>query len=213
MDEHLQFTEQKRLERVKTALEKNNMAAYVVATAAEVPALVQTLLPAGASVCTGGSMTLNECGVTGLLRSGAYTYHDQNAETATPESKEAAYLAAFTADVYLASANAVTENGEIYQMDGRSNRVAAILWGPKSVVLVVGRNKIVADVEAARQRNARVAAPANAHRLQRATPCATTGVCINCASEQRICANELVMHRQLAKHRVKVILVSEDLGY
>lgn len=210
MNEHLSFVEEKRLQRVKAALEKNNMEAYIVNSAAEVVPLVSGMLAKGATVANGGSVTLAQCGVMDLLRSGSYNFLDRDAPGA---DVQVIFRQAFSADAYLASANAITENGEIYEMDGNSNRVAAMAFGPASVIVVAGRNKIVPDVAAAKQRNARFAAPANCHRLGCATPCATTGECVDCASPGRICCTEVIFHQQRVKGRFKVILVNEELGY
>lgn len=210
MREPVDFVYKQQLEKVKKALEANRMAAWVLDSAAEVVPLLKTLLLAGGSVSNGGSTTLKECGAIELLRSGAYRFLDREAPGV---DKQALYREAFSADAYLASANAVTLQGEIYQIDGQGNRVAALVFGPKSVILVVGRNKIVPDIAAARRRRAELAAPANTHRLGTKTPCATTGVCSNCASPARICCSELVMYQQQVENRVKVILVNEDLGF
>lgn len=210
MDKNVNFVYQKMLERTAQALEKNNMETHVLQTVAEVVPLLQTLIPNGAAVANGGSMSLYECGAMQLLRSGAYQFLDREAPGA---NKEEMQRKAFGADVYLASANAVTQNGEVYEIDGNGNRVAAIAYGPARVILVVGRNKIVPTIEDARVRRAQVAAPANVSRLQLAAPCATTGTCVNCKSPSRICCTELVLQQQRAKGRVTVILVNEELGY
>ncbi len=210
MDEHRRFMEKKRLERTAEALRKNRMDAYVLDSAAEVLPLLETLLPAGGVVASGGSVTLEECGAMALLRSGAYTYLDR---TAPGADVDAVLRGAFTADCYLASANAITEEGEIYEMDCRGNRVAAISFGPKKVVLVAGYNKIVETGEEARMRNFTVAAPANTHRLHLKTPCAATGECQSCHSPDRICCTEVLLGPQKEPGRITVLLVCEDLGY
>lgn len=210
MDAHLQTTQLKMLQRVQKALQKNRMEAYIAESAAEVVPLVEQLLHEGDTVSCGGSMTLFECGVVDHLKSGRYNFMDRYAQGADTEE---IFRKAFWADGYLASANAVTEAGEIYQMDGNSNRIAALAFGPANVILVVGKNKIVHDIEAARRRNAEVAAPANAVRVGANTPCAHTGQCNDCSSPDRICCNELVMRHQRHPGRIKVLLVMEDLGY
>ena len=210
MDKSLEYIIDKRLERVKNALIKNNMNVHIVDTAQEVAPLVQELIPAGASVANGGSVTLQECGVMDLLRSGAYNFLDREAPGAEGNK---VYREAFFADAYLASANAITESGEIYEMDGNSNRVAAIAFGPSSVILVAGYNKIVANLEAARRRNAEIAAPANCRRLGKKTPCSVTGICSDCNSPDRICCTEMILRQQRVAGRIKVILVKEELGF
>ena len=123
------------------------------------------------------------------------------------------YRRAFFADTFLASANAVTEAGEIFNVDGNSNRIAAIAFGPKSVILVVGYNKLVRDLDEAETRLETIAAPANAIRLHKKTPCVQTGVCAHCKSPDRICCTSMVMRQQREPGRVKVILVGESLGF
>ena len=136
MNEALQTVIQKRMERTAQALRGNNMDAYCVATAAEVPALAASLMHEGETVAVGGSATLDECGVVELLRAGRYNFLDRYAPGLAPEEVEDIYRRAFFADTFLASANAVTEAGEIFNVDGNSNRIAAIAFGPKSVILV-----------------------------------------------------------------------------
>ena len=122
-------------------------------------------------------------------------------------------VAAFDSDVYFAGTNAVTENGCLYNVDGNGNRVAAMIYGPKSVVVVVGVNKIVSDLDAAKERVRKIAAPANTVRLSCDTPCAKTGECMDCNSPSRICCNFVVMSNQRVKDRLKVIILDESLGY
>lgn len=210
MDANVHFTQQKKMERTKQALEKNNIACTLAASAKDVVPLLQAIIPQGAAVSNGGSATLESCGVNAFFRKGGYRYLDRDDPA---ENKAQVQFEAFGADFYLASANAVTEAGEVYAVDGVGNRVAALAYGPKKVVLVVGRNKIVPDLAEARQRRRRVAAPANARRLSTDTPCATTGICSDCTSPQRICCIELVLSFQRLKDRVHVILVDEELGF
>ena len=131
----------------------------------------------------------------------------------TPEQKKQIFRQAFSADVYLMSSNAVTEEGELYNVDGNSNRVAALAYGPDSVIVVAGCNKIVPDIAAAVERVKKIAAPVNATRLHCSTPCAKTGECMNCHSDGRICCNYLVSAQQRHQDRIKVILVGGELGY
>ncbi len=208
MDENLRFANRKQLERVKTALNQNFMETQIVETAAEVPDVVRGMLTPGATVACGGSVTLGEAGVLALLKNGDYRFLDRNAPGADRVAME---MAGLSADVYFASANAVTLEGEIYNVDGHRNRVASIVFGPKRVILVAGVNKVVADLAAARRRVAEVTAPANCKRLGLQTACTTRGVC-----EQGpgcICCAEMVLRVQSEPERVKVILVNEPLGY
>lgn len=201
---------QKRLEKARAALEKNQMQVHIVQTSADVVPLVRQLLPVGGTVSNGGSITLAQCGVMDLLRGGEYDFLDRDAQGIDVETL---FRQVFSADAYLCSANAVTMNGEVYNIDGRANRVAAIAYGPASVIMVVGRNKLVGTLEEARLRRKTLAAPANVLRVGVKTPCAVTGECADCHSPGRICCSELVLYQQMVPGRIKVILVNEDLGY
>lgn len=211
MNEHVQFVMEKKLERTKAALEKNNMETFIADSAADVVSLAKEMVPEGALVANGGSATLVECGLYAMFKEGNYRFVDRDG---APEAEKPTLAReSLSVEYYFASANAITEDGCLYEMDGRGNRVAALSFGPKTVVIVAGHNKIVPDLEAARQRNRHIAAPANVHRLHRATPCGTTGTCMDCASPERICNIEVVIRRCLDKDRIKVILVKEELGF
>ncbi len=201
---------EKRAQQVMDALRANNMEAFYAASADEVVPFVQKLLPAGCTVGCGGSMTLGETGVTALLESGAYNYLDR-AKTA-PEQMDELYRACFSADWYLTSANAITMDGQLYNVDGNANRVAAIAFGPTNVLVIVGVNKLVSDLHAAEVRVRELAAPANAMRLNCKTPCASTGRCANCRTPSRICCDTLVSGYQRRPGRIKVLLVGQELG-
>ena len=210
---------------VKTldALRKNKMDAYFVNTKEEAKALALSLIPEGATCASGGSVTLDETGILSELKSDEYAYIDRNIPTLSPEERVDAMKRALTADYYFMSANAITENGELYNVDGNSNRVAALLYGTGTVIVVAGKNKIVKDLEEAVLRVKTVTAPKNAARLNCATPCAKTGRCISlerggdmadgCSSPARICCNFVVSAQQRHPSRIKVILVDEELGY
>lgn len=204
-------------------LRRNNMAAYYVETKEEVLPLLESLMNEGETVTHGGSETLKECGVIDMLNSGRYNYLDRS-KAASPEEIEKIYREAYFADTYLSSANAVTEGGLIYNVDGNSNRVSAILYGPKQVVFICGYNKIVKDLDEAVVRLKTVASPQNTKRLNCDTYCAREGECLamgrdasfmcdGCRSPQRICCNYVVSAWQRKKDRMKVIIVGEKLGY
>ncbi|MEG1550015.1 MAG: lactate utilization protein [Ruthenibacterium sp.] len=202
-----------RMERTAAALRKNNMEAYCVDTAAEVVPLIRTLLQEGDVVAAGGGMSLTETNVLDLLNSGAYQYLNRSKPGLTKDEIGKIYRDTFSADCYFASSNAVTEQGELYNVDGNGNRVAAISFGPKRVILVVGCNKIVPDLDAAKARVAQIAAPTNAVRLSCKTPCTVSGTCMNCKSPARICCTYVVQRYQRNAGRIHVILVGEALGY
>lgn len=211
-----------RIEKTIKNLEKNNIKGYFVETKEEVVPLIRTLVPEGSSVSNGGSETLRQTGVSELLESGIYDFIDRRGLDG--EAVRECYIKAFGCDAFFCSSNAVTENGELYNVDGNSNRVACIVYGPRQVIMVVGKNKIVADINEAIERVKTKAAPPNTKRLSCKTPCAVTGHCISldgenplicsgCASEQRICCNYVVSAHQRHKNRIKVIIVNEKLGY
>ena len=209
------------VQKVLEALRKNYMLAEYVENKDAVVPLVKSLLTEGCTVATGGSRTLDETGVTDLLRSGAYTYFDRNNPALSPEEKAAMTAKGATADVYLCSSNAITEQGELYNVDGFSNRVSAIANGPKKVIMVVGVNKIVPNLDAAIRRVKTIAAPLNTKRLNCDTYCLKTGVCMGldgsmtdgCHSPARICCSYLVSAQQRIQNRIHVILVGESLGF
>ena len=204
--------EEKRIARTIQALQKNQFEAEYLPTVQQTLERVKQLLEMGAVVATGGSMTLKECGIIDLLRSGDYQYLDREKAT-DPQQTQQLYRQAFFADYYLTSSNAITETGLLYNVDGNSNRVAAMLFGPKKVLVIAGYNKIVPDQQHAIERVRCLAAPANAIRLQCKTPCAVQGTCCDCASDDRVCRSYVFMGRQKAGGRVHVLLVGESLGF
>ena len=201
--------------KTKANLEKNNITVFTAEKADEIPDIVKNLLKKGEVISCGGSVSLAECGVMDLLRCGEYDFIDRSKYADTRE----AFLKSFDADTYFSSANALTEDGEIINVDGRCNRVAALLYGPKQIIYVIGANKIVPDIVAGFKRVKEIAAPKNTVRLSCDTPCAKTGKCISeetgkgCYSPQRICSGYVISSFQREKDRVKVILCSESLGY
>lgn len=208
-----------RAGRVIEALEKNNMNGYFAQSSAEAVEIVASLLKEGDVISCGGSVTLDESGVKALMRSGRYNFLDREA-VATDEERQRIYRETFSADAFLTGTNAVTEQGELFNIDGGGNRVAAMLFGPKRVIVVAGYNKLRRDLQAAADYVRAVTVPANAARLSIDTPCRTVAcpgmgrpMCAGCRSENRICALYTVMARQRVKGRVHVILVGEELGY
>ena len=210
------------LNKTADALKKNNMQAFVAQDCRQAVNLVKDLMAEGATISCGGSVSLAESGVLDLMKNGSYNFLDRS-KCETREETEELYRKAFSCDTYLTSANAVTMNGELYNVDGNSNRVAAIAYGPKSVIFIVGCNKIVKDLDEAVLRVKKTAAPKNTVRLGIQTPCSKTGECLKCASgadsangclsEGRICCSYLVSGYQRHKNRYKVILVAQPLGY
>lgn len=202
-----------RVKRTIEALGKNNMEAFYVENIDELHKKIKELVPQNSVVSVGGSRTLFETEVMELLRDGSYKFLDRYASGLTPTDIKKLYRDSFSVDAYFTSTNALTENGELYNIDGTGNRVAAMIYGPEMVIVVCGINKIVKDLDEAIDRNKRVAAPINAKRLNRNTPCAITGVCSDCNSPDRICNDYVVIRRQGLKDRIKVIIIGEEYGY
>ncbi len=202
-----------RMERTAEALRKNNFFAVCADNCDEAVEIIENLITEGSTVAVGGSMTLSEAGVLDLLRSGRYEFYDRYEPGLTSDQINFIHKKAFSCDAYLCSSNAVTENGELYNIDGNGNRIAAMIYGPESVIVVAGYNKIVSDVNEAHKRIKEFAAPANAMRLSCNTPCAITGKCCDCHSDSRICSTSVLLGYQQKKDRIKVILVGEELGY
>lgn len=222
MDENKKIIIEKRINKTGENLKKNNMAFYYALTKADVKDIVEGLLNEGDVISHGGSVSMAECGIRELIQSPKYSYLDRS--TVPPEEVPELYRKSFFADVYISSTNAITEDGVLYNVDGNSNRIAAIAYGPKSVIIIVGYNKIVRDLEQAEIRVKTEAAPPNCVRLNCATPCAETGECISlktaehqmsdgCKSDGRICCNYLISAQQRHKDRIKVIIVGEELGF
>jgi L-lactate utilization protein LutB len=195
------------------AMQRRHFDAYYCATASEAKAKVNELIPDGASVTWGGTMTVRDMDIPKMLQErGTLKVWDRD-KVETPEEKQEMYLRAFQADYYLSSANAITEDGIIVNIDGNGNRVAAITWGPKHVIFVVGMNKVAQDPEAALKRARSTAAPINAARFDIQTPCQLDGQCHNCNSPQSICNYIHFLRNSSKPGRIIVILVGENLGY
>ncbi|MBR5506614.1 MAG: lactate utilization protein [Clostridia bacterium] len=224
MDNHKKNQILKMLGECAAALSKNNMEAFVAKDKDEAKEIFKELLSDCDTVTMGGSMTIGECGLTDILKSGDYTFYDRNVPGLTPDEIGDIYRKAFSCDAYISSSNAITQNGELYNVDGNSNRVAAMLFGSKKLIVVAGYNKVVKDLNQAILRVKTHAAPANCIRLGIESYCSEKASCLSlttpnpdmcsgCNSDSRICASYTVMARQRNKDRVKVILVAEELGY
>ena len=210
------LVEEQRNERLAQTIIKNlkrrHIEGFYCATAEEAVEKVSELIEDGNSVTWGGTMTVRDLGIPDFLRKrGTLEVLDRDL-VETPEENQAMYLRAFSTDVYLTSANAISEDGVIVNIDGNGNRVAAITWGPKKVIFVIGLNKVAQNVEAALARARSTASPINATRFDIKTPCQTDGVCHNCNSPESIC-NYVHFLRNSPRGRHAVVLVGESLGY
>lgn len=213
MDENTKWVNKQKILRTIKSLEDNNMNGYYVKDREELISKIKELVRDGSMVACGGSMTLFETGVIDHLRTERYEFLDRYKEGLSRQDVVKIFRKSFSADAYFTSSNAVTEDGELYNVDGNGNRVAAMLYGPEKVIVVCGYNKIVRDVDMAIDRNRQISAPANAKRLNRNTPCTKVGYCMDCKSSERICNEYTLIRRQGTKDRIHVIFLDEEFGY
>ncbi|AHM57562.1 hypothetical protein EAL2_808p00550 (plasmid) [Peptoclostridium acidaminophilum DSM 3953] len=213
MDKNLTWVISERVKRTIDNLRRNNISAYNVQTCEQAIEKIMELVKDGSTVSVGGSMTLFDAGIIDHLRSGRYNFLDRYAEGLTPEDIKDIYRKSFSADAYFTSSNAITESGELFNVDGNGNRVAAMIYGPDKVIVIAGVNKIVKDEQQAMERLRSTAAPANARRLSRKTPCAELGYCTNCNRPDRICNDYVLIKKQPANDRMHVIIIDKELGY
>lgn len=193
-------------------LEKRQIEGYYCPTGADAVKKALELIPEGASIGWGGSMTLSETGLMDAIRGANYRIIDR--ETAkTPEDQRKLYGEICCSDFFLMSTNAITMDGELVNIDGRGNRVAFLCFGPQNVLILAGMNKVTSDVESAVQRVRDIASPPNTVRLNKNTPCAVTGRCGDCFSPDCICSQIVITRRSGIPNRIKVILIGEELGY
>jgi L-lactate utilization protein LutC len=207
---------QKRLEAVGKALEANNFEVFIVQTASEAKDLVlTTLMPqiAPKVISWGGSMTLGATGIMEAIKNNPdLSYLDPYEPGLKPEEAYEKRRQGLLVDLFFSGTNALTEQGQLVNLDATGNRVGAITFGPKNVIVVIGRNKVVSTLDAAMDRIKEYAAPINAIRLKRKTPCTVTAYCEECKSPGRICNVWTITEKSFPKHRVKVILINQDLG-
>lgn len=194
------------------ALEKRNFEAYYCSTSEEALKKAISLIPEGSSVSWGGSVTIREMGLTKALHEGNYEVIDRDLAK-TPEEMYELHRKGLLSDYFLTSTNAISEDGVLVNIDGNANRVAAICFGPKNVIVLCGINKVAPTIQDAIARARSFAAPVNAMRFMGKTPCTVTGSCHNCTSPDCICNQILITRMSKAKHRIKIILVGEDLGF
>ena len=209
MDPNILHRNELLAQKVIKGIASRNMEGFYAPTREAALAQALALIPEGASVTMGGCMSAREIGLVDALQSGPYHFIDRDAIA----DKRAAMLAAYDADVFLSSANAMTEDGVIVNIDGNSNRVSAIAQGPRKVLFIVGMNKICPDLDSALKRARNVAAPINAQRFGLSTPCAKTGACADCKSPDTICCQFLVTRFSRHPGRIQVLLVNDSLGY
>ncbi len=208
----IEIRNEKAAGKVIKNLARRNIEACYCPTAHEAVEKLLEMIPAGSSVTWGGSMSIRDIDIpAALANAGKYEVYDRDKAPDRAAATEI-YLKAFSCDYYLSSANAITEDGVIVNIDGTGNRVAAITFGPRNVIFVIGMNKLTQNVDAALARARSLAAPVNTARFDIQTPCKIDGVCHNCLSDDCIC-NYIHYLRHSPKGKHKVILVGESLGY
>ena len=212
MEQLEQWFREKQAERTIHDLKKNNFEALYVSDSKAALEEVMKRIPDGASVGIGGSVTLAEIGLLDALKNRKIQLIWPFQQARSDEERLELIRKSFSADVFLSSTNAVTEDGKLFNVDASGNRVGAMFIGPKKTIIVCGVNKIVKDLEAAEKRVREWAAPQNAKRLNRKTPCVETGVCSDCSSPDRICNIYVTLAKKPARTEVIVILVGENLG-
>ena len=196
-------------QKVIKGLQSRNMSGYYAETREEALQLALSLIPEGSTATMGGGVSVQEIGLVEALKNGNYNFIDREEYT----DKRAAMLKAYDADVFLASANAITDDGILVNIDGNANRVSAICQGPRKVVFIVGMNKVTPDLDSAMKRARGVAAPINAARFGLNTPCCKTGTCMDCKSPDTICCQFLITRFSRHAGRIHVILVNDNLGF
>ena len=203
---------QKRGEILVNHLKSRHFDAWYCATKEEALAKALELIPEGSTVGWGGAASAQQIGLTDALNRGNYHTIDRD-RLATREEKEQAAKDCLFADYFLTGANALSMDGEMVNIDGNGNRVAAIIYGPKNVLVIASMNKVMDDLDAAVHRARTVAAPINKQRFDSNTPCGVTGVCADCKSESCICNHIVVTRHCRPVGRIKFILVGENLGF
>jgi L-lactate utilization protein LutB len=205
-----------RLNDLKKVLEGNNFEVFIAATPAEAKEIVfNSLIPqlAPKTVSWGGSMTLNQTGISdALLKQPGITVLNPYAPNLSREEMYEIRRQALLVDLYFTGSNAITEDGQLVNLDAFGNRVTALNFGPKNVIVLAGRNKIVPGLEEAMLRIKNYAAPANAMRLDKKTPCQASSICQDCMSSDRICNVWTITEKSLPKHRIKIVLINQDMG-
>ena len=209
MNELIAKRNEQLAKKVMEGLKSRNMTGHYAKTREEALKMALTLIPEKSSIGMGGCASATEIGLVEALQNGNYQFIDRD----KAEDKREAMLKSYDADFFLASANAMTEDGILVNIDGKANRVSAIAHGPKKVLLIVGMNKVCKDLDSAMKRARNVAAPINAQRFNLSTPCATTGTCFDCKSPDTICCQFLITRYSRHTDRIHVLLVNDELGF
>ena len=197
--------------KVVEALNKRHFEAYYVSDKAAAVKKILEIIPKNHSVAWGGTMTMDELGLKEQLKASGYALIDRDTGS-TPQEREQIMHKALSCGSFIMSSNAITEDGQLFNIDGKGNRVAALIYGPENVVIIAGMNKVVKDMDEAYARVRNYAAPANAQRFDIDTPCKKTGECFDCMSASTICAQFVQTRICKPAGRIKVVLIGESLG-
>ena len=208
MDENMKKRNERLAQTVIKGLQSRNMTGYYAEDKEAALKQALELIEENSTISMGGCMSAHEIGLVQALQEGNYQYLDRS----KMEPREG-LLAAYDSDVFLSSANAMTSDGILVNIDGNSNRVSCIAQGPKKVIFIVGMNKVCADLDSAMKRARNVAAPINAQRFEVKTPCKETGKCFDCKSLDTICCQFLITRYSRHTGRIHVILVNDNLGF
>ena len=208
MDKNMKKRNERLAQTVIKGLQSRNMTGYYAEDKEAALKQALELIEENSTISMGGCMSAHEIGLVQALQEGNYQYLDRS----KMEPREG-LLAAYDSDVFLSSANAMTSDGILVNIDGNSNRVSCIAQGPKKVIFIVGMNKVCADLDSAMKRARNVAAPANAQRFEVKTPCKETGKCFDCKSPDTICCQFLITRYSRHTGRIHVILVNDNLGF
>ena len=203
---------EKRAQVLLKNLTSRGFEAYYCADKDQARAKALELIPKGASVGWGGCASAEQIGLVDAVRKGNYTAMDRDT-AATPQERVKIMKQCLGADVFLTGANALSLDGQMGNIDGNGNRVAAIVYGPDSVLVIAGMNKVCDTLDAAVTRARTIAAPMNKQRFDSKTPCEVTGACADCKSDSCICNQILITRNCRPAGRIKVILVGEELGF
>lgn len=212
MNEAIQKYYEKRGQLLVKNLQSHHFEAYYCANKEEALSKALELIPKGASVGWGGALSAQQIGLLEAVSGGEYIAIDRD-QAKSPEERVALQKKALLADVFITGANALSMDGQMVNIDGNGNRVAAIVYGPDTVLVIAGMNKAVDTLEDAVRRARTVAAPMNKQRFPMQTPCEVTGTCANCKSEGCICNQLLITRNSKPAGRIKVILVGQELGF
>lgn len=202
-----------RIEKTIKNLKRHNMSGYYLEHKDNLFSLLKELITPGSTVGCGDSVTLEETGVFDYIRQGNYHFLDKFVPGLSKDEKRRIYLQNFASDTFLTGVNAITTDGRLFNIDGNGSRVAPMLYGPNQVIVIAGINKLTDTLEDAITRARQTAAPLDARRLGKSTPCTSLNRCIDCSHKERICNDFVLISGQFTADRIKVILINEELGY